>query len=112
MFVFSPSIPEYDNFNEAMGFKSVPWMYMHGELESQFCYDLFTAKSDFPVAGPTVLLNPGKYSALVNGVEGACTLYVYLRSDLPILGGLLVLNSDKTAVEYAESLLGTVVPML
>jgi hypothetical protein len=111
MYILSADIPEYRNFNDVMGFRSVPFMYLHGELESHFCFDLFTANSSFPMAGPHVLLNPGKYPVVVNGIEGACTLYIYKRADMPILGGLVVLNSDKESVAYAESL-GTQVVML
>lgn len=71
----------------------ISWVYLHGEVEDNYGYDLVRCPRGFPQ-------EPGIYDALVEDTE--CQLYLWQPSQLPEPKGLVVAKGDKEAIAYAQ----------
>lgn len=84
-------------FDESKPSKRIGFTYMHGILQDDNGYDIFS------ICAPNVPTSTGIYPAKVLGRaedDNEATFYLWTNGNLHT--GLLVLNRDKDAVEYAE----------
>jgi len=72
--------------------KRIPFTYLHGKLESENGYDIFSIAEPVPTEA-------GIYPCLVGKVKA--TLYFWLTS-FGETHGLVVANDDFEAIQYAE----------